>query len=239
MNLSIVRLIDWLINELFDWLIDQLRRASTVLQSFFLPFSGLYFVVSPKDIVVAKPLDLDDVIDWLLERGKFDEAMSVATKDAGRQITRHNIRDIGRQYLEYLRLKNDFETAARVCPKILGKDKTAWEEQIAEFHKAGKLVVLAPYLPRSSEFRLTPAVYELVLSTFLQSDQEGFLRIVKVLYHMDCLPFSCALDFKKGHSCRFWHSRRFWHKLFDQWRIYGRGFRARLPPPPPRVWNTT
>ncbi|OWA52572.1 Vacuolar protein sorting-associated protein 41-like protein [Hypsibius exemplaris] len=148
-----------------------------------LPEDGLYFVVSPKDIVVAKPLDLDDVIDWLLERGKFDEAMTVATKDAGRQITKHNIRDIGRRYLEYLRLRNDFEIAARICPKILGKDKNAWEEQIAEFHKAGKLAILAPYLPRSNEFQLTPAVYELVLSTFLQTDQEGFLRIIKEWPH--------------------------------------------------------
>ncbi|XP_055328703.1 vacuolar protein sorting-associated protein 41 homolog isoform X1 [Paramacrobiotus metropolitanus] len=144
-----------------------------------LPEDGLYFIVSPKDVVVAKPLDLDDVIDWLLERGRHEEAMKVAGKNNGRTLVRHNIRDIGRQYVDYLRLKDNYEEAARVCPKVLGKDRIAWEEQVAEFYRAGKLRILAPYMPRSADFQLTPGLYELVLASFLQDDHEGFLRMVK------------------------------------------------------------
>lgn len=142
-------------------------------------FSGLYFIVSPKDILVAKPLDLDDVIDWFVEHGNFEEAMKVAGRDFGHTLLRHSIRDIGRQYLHHLRLKDDYDEAARVCPKILGKDRIAWEEQVAEFARAGKLRVLAPYMPRSTDFLLSPALYELVLSAFLQADHPGFLRIIK------------------------------------------------------------
>ncbi|KAH3698729.1 hypothetical protein Pelo_19877 [Pelomyxa schiedti] len=35
----------------------------------------MFFLVAPKDIIVARPRDMDDHIDWLLEKHKFAEAL--------------------------------------------------------------------------------------------------------------------------------------------------------------------
>ena len=34
---------------------------------------GVYFIVSPKDLVVARPRDFDDHISWLLDRRLFGQ----------------------------------------------------------------------------------------------------------------------------------------------------------------------
>ncbi len=39
---------------------------------------SLFYIVSPGDIVVAKPRDLDDHIKWLMDRKKYEEALSAA-----------------------------------------------------------------------------------------------------------------------------------------------------------------
>ena len=33
---------------------------------------SLFYVVSPKDIVVARPRDLDDHVTWLMERKRYE-----------------------------------------------------------------------------------------------------------------------------------------------------------------------
>ena len=49
-----------------------------------------YFVVSPKDVVVGKPRDEDDHIDWLLEQGSFETSLDFA-EDKARLLGRHNV----------------------------------------------------------------------------------------------------------------------------------------------------
>ena len=49
-----------------------------------------YFVVSPKDVVVGKPRDEDDHIDWLLEQGSFETSLDFA-EDKARLLRRHNV----------------------------------------------------------------------------------------------------------------------------------------------------
>lgn len=39
---------------------------------------NLYYVVTPKSVVIAKPRDLDDRIAWLLERERYEEALAAA-----------------------------------------------------------------------------------------------------------------------------------------------------------------
>ena len=38
-----------------------------------------FFIVSPRDIVVGKPRDTDDRIDWLLQHDRFAEVHLLAT----------------------------------------------------------------------------------------------------------------------------------------------------------------
>ena len=46
--------------------------------------------MSPKDVVVGKPRDEDDHIDWLLEHQSFGAALDFA-EDKARLLRRHNV----------------------------------------------------------------------------------------------------------------------------------------------------
>lgn len=44
----------------------------------YLASEMVFYIVSPKDIVVARPRDLEDHISWLIERQKYAEALEAA-----------------------------------------------------------------------------------------------------------------------------------------------------------------
>lgn len=43
----------------------------------YLTSESLFFVVSPKDVVVARPRDLDDHVSWLLERAMYANTITI------------------------------------------------------------------------------------------------------------------------------------------------------------------
>jgi len=53
-----------------------------------------YFVVSPKDVVVGKPRDEDDHIDWLLSHGAFADALESAELKS-KLLRRHSLKKAG------------------------------------------------------------------------------------------------------------------------------------------------
>ena len=56
----------------------------------YLAGENFFYIISPSDIVVAKPCDLDDHITWLQQRGRFEEACAAAEgKEA--QLRTHDI----------------------------------------------------------------------------------------------------------------------------------------------------
>ncbi|XP_067888326.1 vacuolar protein sorting-associated protein 41 homolog isoform X2 [Heterodontus francisci] len=138
---------------------------------------SLFYIISPRDIVVAKERDQDDHIEWLLEKKKYEEAM-MAAEISQRNIKRHNILDIGRAYVNYLVDKGDYHGAARKCQKILGKNMDLWENEVYRFKKIGQLKAISQYLPRG-DLRLRPAIYEMILYEFLESDYEGFASLIR------------------------------------------------------------
>ncbi|XP_061193823.1 vacuolar protein sorting-associated protein 41 homolog isoform X5 [Saccostrea echinata] len=138
---------------------------------------NLFYIVSPKDIIVSKERDIDDHVTWLLDHEDFEEAVDVVEKNE-HLLRKHSYKEVAKQYLHFLLEEGNFEEAARQCPRILGKNKELWEEETWKFQKYKQLKVLAPYLPRS-EPQLSPAIYELVLNDFLNTDSETFLNIVK------------------------------------------------------------
>ncbi|XP_032875860.1 vacuolar protein sorting-associated protein 41 homolog isoform X1 [Amblyraja radiata] len=138
---------------------------------------SLFYIISPRDIVVAKERDQDDHIEWLLEKKKYEEAM-MAAEISQKNIKRHNILDIGRAYINYLVDKGDYHGAARKCQKILGKNMDLWENEVYRFKKIGQLKAISRYLPRG-DLRLRPAIYEMILYEFLESDYEGFASLIR------------------------------------------------------------
>ena len=106
----------------------------------------LYYIVSPKDVVLAKMRDEDDHVDWLLAHDKYDEALETVQAHV-KELKRHNFQDISREYIKYLVEEGLYEDAALQCSKSL-KTRPQWEEQVYTFARIGQLKVIAPYLPK-------------------------------------------------------------------------------------------
>lgn len=89
-----------------------------------------FFIVSPKDIVVASLYDTDDRIEWLLSHGKFEQALEAVTTNNGKDCKRHTVLDVGRIYLDHLLAYEKYDEAGKLCLKILGRNKKLWEEEV-------------------------------------------------------------------------------------------------------------
>uniref|UniRef100_A0A8C9T5J4 Vacuolar protein sorting-associated protein 41 homolog n=1 Tax=Scleropages formosus TaxID=113540 RepID=A0A8C9T5J4_SCLFO len=135
----------------------------------------LFYIISPKDIVVAKERDQDDHIDWLLDKKKYEEAL-MAAEISFKNIKRHD--KIGMAYINHLVEKGDYDAAARKCQKVLGKNMELWENEVYRFKTIGQLKAISQYLPRG-DLRLRPAIYEMILHEFLKSDFEGFAMLIR------------------------------------------------------------
>lgn len=137
-----------------------------------------FFIVSPKDIVVASPYDADDRIQWLIEHGKYEAAMDAVIKFEGKSLKKHNLFQVGRAYLDHLLSVSKFNEAGKLCLKILGNNKNLWEEEVFKFARCHQLRAISQYLPHG-ENSLDPHIYEMVLYEYLKMEPEGFLRMVK------------------------------------------------------------
>uniref|UniRef100_A0A674H722 Vacuolar protein sorting-associated protein 41 homolog n=1 Tax=Taeniopygia guttata TaxID=59729 RepID=A0A674H722_TAEGU len=138
---------------------------------------SLFYIISPRDVVVAKERDQDDHIDWLLEKKKYEEAL-MAAEISQKTIKKHKILDIGLAYINHLVEKGEYDLAARKCQKILGKNTELWEFEVYKFKEIGQLKAISRYLPRRDPV-LKPLIYEMVLHEFLESDYEGFATLIK------------------------------------------------------------
>uniref|UniRef100_A0A672T736 Vacuolar protein sorting-associated protein 41 homolog n=1 Tax=Sinocyclocheilus grahami TaxID=75366 RepID=A0A672T736_SINGR len=137
----------------------------------------LFYIISPKDIVVAKERDQDDHIDWLLEKKKYEEAL-MAAEISFKNIKRHDVQKIGMAYINHLVERGDYDAAARKCQKVLGKNMDLWENEVYRFKTIGQLKAISQYLPRG-DLRLRPAIYEMILHEFLKTDYEGFATLIR------------------------------------------------------------
>uniref|UniRef100_A0A1A7ZVV9 Vacuolar protein sorting-associated protein 41 homolog n=1 Tax=Nothobranchius furzeri TaxID=105023 RepID=A0A1A7ZVV9_NOTFU len=99
---------------------------------------SLFYIISPKDIVVAKERDQDDHIDWLLEKKKYEEAL-MAAEISFKNIKRHDVQKIGMAYINHLVENGDYDAAARKCQKVLGKNMELWENEVYRFKTIGQL----------------------------------------------------------------------------------------------------
>ena len=144
------------------------------------PESSSYYVISPKDIVVSRPRDERDHVEWLLERRKYEAAL-VKVEAMGKKAAKEygfDAEEIGKKYLHWLVDDERFEQAAKVASKILGRNVQAWEDWIFLFVEKGKLGTAIPYIP-TSDPTLSGVVYDMILAHFLQHDPHTLLNTIK------------------------------------------------------------
>lgn len=146
------------------------------------PNENRYFIVSPRDIVVASLYDANDKVAWLVKYQLYDQALE-AVKDS----QKYTVLEVGRSYIDYLLSKEEYDKAGELCLKILGKDKKLWEEEVYKFARIHQLKAISSYLP-IGDYKLDKQVYEMVLYEYLKTDPPGFLKLVKewspTLYHV-------------------------------------------------------
>ncbi|XP_044315232.1 vacuolar protein sorting-associated protein 41 homolog isoform X2 [Drosophila rhopaloa] len=111
-----------------------------------------FYIVAPKDIVVASLIETDDRIEWLIKH---------------------------RLYINHLLTLKQYEDAAKLCLQMLGNNKILWEEEVFKFVKCQQLRSVSAYLPTSDDCKLDAHVYEMVLYEFLKFDVNGFLNLIK------------------------------------------------------------
>ncbi|TPX35873.1 hypothetical protein SmJEL517_g01692 [Synchytrium microbalum] len=152
----------------------------------FSPSESSFFIVSPKDVVVAKPRDLEDHIEWLLERSRYEEALRAAEKAGesyGGRLQVANILDIGQKYMNTLMGEGKYAEAAAMCPKILRQNVDLWDQWIMAFVEAKQTHAIRPQIPIKNP-KLSSNIYEVVLAHDLGAKAyKEFLDTVKSWPH--------------------------------------------------------
>ncbi|XP_028074583.1 vacuolar protein sorting-associated protein 41 homolog [Camellia sinensis] len=137
----------------------------------------LYYIVSPKDVVIAKPRDAKDHISWLLQHGWHEKALAAVEAGQGRSEL---LDEVGSSYLDHLIVERKYTEAASLCPKLLRRSASAWERWVFHFAHLRQLPVLVPYIPTENP-RLRDTAYEvsLVALTTNPSFHKDLLSTVK------------------------------------------------------------
>ncbi|CAL1378642.1 unnamed protein product [Linum trigynum] len=119
----------------------------------------MYYIVSRKDVVIAKPRDAEDHISWLLQHGYHEKALAAVEEGQG---CGELLNEVGARYLDHLIVERKYAEAASLCPKLLQGSASAWERWIFHFAQLRQLPVLVPYIPTENP-RLRDTAYEVAL----------------------------------------------------------------------------
>jgi hypothetical protein len=128
------------------------------------PTDDSFYVISPQDIVVAKPRDESDHITWLIEQKQYEAALhALESSGLTGAADGFDVAEVGKKYLEFLvddgasafafrcpRCEADslrlgqYKKAAETCPKILGTNAKLWEDWVFLFADKGEIKVHSP-----------------------------------------------------------------------------------------------
>ncbi|XP_073011981.1 vacuolar protein sorting-associated protein 41 homolog [Typha latifolia] len=154
----------------------------------------LYYIVSPKDVVIARPRDAEDHIAWLLQHGWHEKALAAVEAGQGRTEL---LDEVGSRYLDHLIVERKYAEAASLCPKVLRGSASAWERWVFHFAHLRQLAVLVPYMP-TEDPRLSDTAYEVALVALATnpSSHKLLLSTVKSWPHMlySSLPVISAIE---------------------------------------------
>ncbi|ODV58755.1 Vps41p, partial [Ascoidea rubescens DSM 1968] len=163
--------------------------------------STKYFLISARDGVIAQEFNLNDRLDWYLNKKKYYEAwlMSEHVIDPIQRC------EIGLKDVDNLISINKWETSARSLSKVLSLNnfkinstianstqnnlssdkineknyiKEKWEKYIWKFVNNKKTDIICWLIPcHENEVKLNSRVFETILAFFLENDQEKYLKL--------------------------------------------------------------
>lgn len=137
----------------------------------------LYYIVSPTDIVVARPRDWDDHVGWLMKHERYREALKEAEENKQRLKT-NTIEKVRERYLRHLVRIGNYQKAAELCPRLLCGDSGLWEEWVRYFHDQGRIATIAPFIPWKAP-RLPANVYTSVLKNLIATNPTALVTMLQ------------------------------------------------------------
>eukprot|EP01103_Thecamoeba_quadrilineata_P012993 TRINITY_DN3480_c0_g1_i3.p1 TRINITY_DN3480_c0_g1~~TRINITY_DN3480_c0_g1_i3.p1 ORF type:complete len:463 (+),score=76.29 TRINITY_DN3480_c0_g1_i3:133-1521(+) len=113
----------------------------------------IFYIVSPKDIIVVRRCDIEDRLKWLTENKKYEQALKTV-QEHEKYLKPDVLVDIGEKYISHLLDKKDYVNAANLCASVLKKNSKLWEKWIFEFLHARQIkhhhsTSSTPFLPRT------------------------------------------------------------------------------------------
>jgi hypothetical protein len=136
--------------------------------------SSSFYITSPKDIVIARPRDIDDHIQWLVQHEEYEAALLIAEREeekSGASVSKvKSIVEIGQKWLMNLVDESRFEEAAMNVAKIARKDVAIWEKWFFCFAEAKQIPLIYEHVP--TEPRLSNLIYEMILAFYINSDHQ-------------------------------------------------------------------
>jgi len=123
------------------------------------------YVVSPRDVIVARACDKDDHISWLLDHGCRAEALDLATHYV-HELHTHRPVDIAELHIGSLLSQGQPAAAAKVCAIYFGESTELWVRWLRVFCARGQLQHIAPHVPVSDP-KLPAEAYENALAAAL------------------------------------------------------------------------
>ncbi|CUA69567.1 Vacuolar protein sorting-associated protein 41 homolog [Solanum lycopersicum] [Rhizoctonia solani] len=140
------------------------------------PLGTFWIVLSPQALIIARPRDVKDHIEWLVQRKRYEEALEVLEELGPQGQVDASI--IGQKYLQHLVDDGEYDKAAHLTPKVLGTNAVSWERWIFTFAGKNQLGSIAPFVP-THDPQLGHVVYEMILGHMLVNNQESLLRTIK------------------------------------------------------------
>ena len=144
----------------------------------FVAREQMFYIVSPKDVVMAQPRNVDDNIQWLVKQKKYELAYQKAVAAEPNEVSSATLEKAGTHYLHHLVGKKEYGEAANLLPLVAGNSGKQWKFWIYRFFREKQLRLIAHLIP-TDDPRLEDTTYQLVLIEFLQFDTEKLKDTVK------------------------------------------------------------
>eukprot|EP01059_Diplonema_ambulator_P035025 TRINITY_DN8133_c0_g1_i1.p1 TRINITY_DN8133_c0_g1~~TRINITY_DN8133_c0_g1_i1.p1 ORF type:complete len:972 (+),score=440.52 TRINITY_DN8133_c0_g1_i1:887-3802(+) len=126
----------------------------------------VFYVLSPHEIVVCKPCDANDKVNWLISRKRFEDAIR-CVKEQDQYVGSHIWQRVGELYLVHLVDNGEYEKAASLFREFLGTDTALWQKWIVIYNQKDKIDCIIDVIPINKEVNLGDAIYAMILQFFL------------------------------------------------------------------------
>lgn len=161
----------------------------------------VFYAASPSRVVVVRPRDELDHVEYLLAGKHFDAALAYleGLGDAAAHLG-VDVRAIGRAFLDHLIDHGDYAGAAARLAPLLGEHAHDWETYIFMFVEHGHVPTVLPHIPFERP-QLSEVLYELVLVSLLREPQLLCTTLQQWPVHIySTAAVAAALEDQRGES---------------------------------------